>query len=73
MLGDRIQITPQLPDKGLREQNRALIGLHRLEHPDQIDDLAPRVLVTTPLPTDRRTATKNWEAQIQTFIDSPRL
>lgn len=52
VLGDRIQIEPHLPDEGPREPNRALIELHRLEHPDEIDDLArefwPRLRASLP-------------------------
>lgn len=40
ILGDRIRVEPDLPEEGPRERNRALIELHRLEHPDEIDDLS---------------------------------
>jgi hypothetical protein len=39
-LGTRISVVPGLPEEGPREANRALIELHRLEHPDEIDDLS---------------------------------
>ncbi|HYN50701.1 MAG TPA: hypothetical protein VES62_07230 [Thermoleophilaceae bacterium] len=40
VLGNRIRVEPDLPEEGPREPNRALIELHRLEHPDEIDDLS---------------------------------
>lgn len=40
VLQSRIRIHPDLPAEGPREPNRALIELHRLEHPDDIDDLS---------------------------------
>lgn len=40
VLGGRIRVHPDLPEEGPREPNRALIELHRLEHPDDIDDLS---------------------------------
>lgn len=40
MLAGRVRIEPDLPEEGPREPNRALIELHRLHHPDEIDDLS---------------------------------
>lgn len=52
ILGQRIAVVPDLPEEGPREPNRALIELHRLEHPDEIDDLArefwPRLRARLP-------------------------
>jgi len=40
VLGRRIRVEPDLPEERPREADRALIELHRLEHPDEIDDLS---------------------------------